>query len=266
MERIRRGTHLRRDAGAGVVVVIGAMLLRLSLTNTYQRYVRVSSRPELIVAGVVLVALGVVDLVRSHRRPGGGGHAADDRAADDHAADDHAAAAGRSGAHPEHGSGHNHVPATAILLLAPIVAVFLVTPPSLGAYAAARSARVVRSQLQPPTYLPAPVNGAVDLTVSDFTDRASYGQDLTVGRYRLVGFVMPPGGTDQAAFLLTRMRIACCAADAQTAQVPVVGTADVPREGTWVEVVGSEVIGDTGVPQLQVFEMRRITSPPDPYE
>jgi uncharacterized repeat protein (TIGR03943 family) len=253
-----KGGVLRRDAGAGLAVVIGAMLLRLSLSDIYQRYVKVSSRWELISAGAVLIALGAIDLLRGRRS--GRQHGASGR---DHrgAPADH----DHRGVSADHDHSA-HVPAAAVLLLLPVVAVFLVAPPSLGTYAAARAARVARSDLRPATSLPPAVDGAVPLTIGDFDDRASFGQDLTVGRYRLIGFVMPSTAADQASFALTRMRISCCAADAQMVAVPVVGVGSVPKTGTWVEVIGSEVIGPTGGPQIEAFEMRRVASPSDPYE
>ena len=142
---------------------------------------------------------------------------------------------------------------------------FLVTPPSLGAYAARRTAVRVRSELTAAGDLPAPVRGAIPLTVTDFSDRVGYGQDLRSGRYRLVGFVVPSKDPD-ASFDLTRMKIACCAADATTVQVPVVGIGDPPAEGTWLEVEGSEVVSEAGVPHLAVETYREVADPAEPYE
>jgi hypothetical protein len=91
-------------AGGTITVLIGAVLLRLTLGDTYQRYVREGMGTWLLVAGVALVALGAVTLVRALR----------------HSGHDH-----------EHGVG------VGWLLLAPIAALLLVAPPTLGSYGSA---------------------------------------------------------------------------------------------------------------------------------
>ena len=54
-------------------MLVGVVLLRLTLSGTYERYVRVGMRPWLITAGIVVLLLGAVTLVRAlrtgHDRP-----------------------------------------------------------------------------------------------------------------------------------------------------------------------------------------------------
>lgn len=243
---------VRDDAGGAIAIALGAVLERLALlSSTYQRYVRRSSRDYIIAAGAALITLGVLGIVRARaeRRC----HPVHTHVDDGHGnADD--------------GHGHAGVPGAAVLLLAPIVAVFCVAPPALGPYAASRAqTAVLRSHLTAATGLPPPVDGAVTLKVSDFIGRVDVGQNLAVGRYRLSGFVMPDPRAHNGEFSLTRLQIVCCAADAQTMQVPVAGISDIPAEGTWVTVVGSEIIIN-GYPELQAISMQRLNAPTDPYE
>lgn len=240
--RLPGGLSLRRDGGSALVIVVGAMLLRLALTSTYQRYVKPSYRPELLAAALVLIALGVLGLARSLRSASARVEPAD--------AGDH-----------EHAG---HTPAVALLLLLPVVAVFLVTPPPLGVYAAERSKRV-SDQLHPPAALPPAVDGAVPLSVAELVDRVSVGQDLTSGTYRLRGFVTSTPGGEDAAYHLTRLQIVCCAADAQSVSIAVVGDAGSHLAGDWLEVTGSEVVRDDGTPALQVQSVTGIPEPNDPY-
>jgi hypothetical protein len=100
-------------AGGTITALAGTVLLRLTLTGTYTRYVRPGMGVWLGVAGVLLVALGAVTLVRALRH----GHSVD--------------------AH-----GHRGSPAVGWLLLAPIAALLLVAPPTLGSYGVDRGAAV----------------------------------------------------------------------------------------------------------------------------
>jgi uncharacterized protein DUF1980 len=88
-------------AGGTISLLVGAVLLRLTLTGTYRRYVRVEMGPWLVVAGAVVVVLGLVTLARAIRR---------DRFVDAH-------------------GHHREVDRVGWLLLAPIAALLLVAPP-----------------------------------------------------------------------------------------------------------------------------------------
>jgi hypothetical protein len=54
-------------AGGTITVLAGAVLLRLTVTGTYTRYVRAGMGPWLVVAAVVLIVLGAVTVVRALR-------------------------------------------------------------------------------------------------------------------------------------------------------------------------------------------------------
>jgi hypothetical protein len=102
--------------GGTITVLVGTVLLRLTITGTYRRYVRVGMGSWLAVAGVALVVLGTVVVVRVLR---------DGAGSDDH------------GLHREEGHGR-----VGWLLLAPIAALLLVAPPTLGSYGVDRAAAV----------------------------------------------------------------------------------------------------------------------------
>ena len=108
-------------AGGTITLLIGTVLLRLTVTGTYRRYVRVGMGPWLAVAGCALVLLGVLTLVRVIRRD-------------------------RLDADPIHDHGAGGV---GWLLLAPIAALLLVAPPTLGA-SASNAARRSTSARAPP--------------------------------------------------------------------------------------------------------------------
>ena len=61
-ERPRRLVAAVTAAGGAISLLVGTVLLRLTLTGTYQRYVREEMGPFLAVAGVVIIVLGLVTL------------------------------------------------------------------------------------------------------------------------------------------------------------------------------------------------------------
>ena len=54
-------------AGGTISLLVGIVLLRLTVTGVYARYVRVGLAPWLLVAGVAVTALGLVTVVRAIR-------------------------------------------------------------------------------------------------------------------------------------------------------------------------------------------------------
>ncbi len=103
-------------AGGTISLIVGAAMLRLALTHTYQRYVRVEMGPFLALAGAAVIVLGLLTLVyvlRQGRQP----------ATHDHDHDDERVGVGW-------------------LLLAPIAALLLVAPPTLGSYGIDRGGTV----------------------------------------------------------------------------------------------------------------------------
>jgi uncharacterized repeat protein (TIGR03943 family) len=223
-------------------MLVGAVLLRLTFTDTYRRYVRPEMGRWLTIAGVAVIVLGLVTLVRALR------HGAADAAALDHDHDHH-----------HHGIG------VGWLLLAPIAALLLVAPPTLGSYGVNHGARVdVRAGAPvfdrlPRTAAPRP------MTLLEFSQRAfdHDGASFNGASVQLTGFV---AGAEPGGFRLARYQIACCAADALPVVVRVVGTAggSAPRD-QWVVVTGTFKRGGD-VPELAPTSVAEIPAPNDPYE
>lgn len=222
---------MTRATQAIVVTLLGAVLLRLALFGGYLDYVRSWTRIPLLVCGVLMVASS---LRLALRRP---------RDAD----------AGR--------------PRIAWLLLMPILVVFVVHPPELGAYVAERQtdAPPARTALK----LEKPMPGtAMRLGIFEFTETAAYSPDsLRDTQVDMVGFV---SYDSDHHWYITRLSITCCAADAVSSRVRVVGMAAPPRN-TWIELIGQWV--DTGdakaaatKPQVYALSLTRIPQPANPYE
>jgi uncharacterized repeat protein (TIGR03943 family) len=226
-------------AGGTITLLVGAVLLRLTLTDTYRRYVRPELGPWLLLAGCAVIVVGLVTLVWALR------HGQED----DPNAHDH-----------EHGVGPGW------LLLAPIAALLLVAPPTLGAYGVDRAANVdIRSGTA--IFDPLRRNGPpVPMGLTEFSQRAFEhdGASFNGATVQLTGFAAE---ADNGGFRLARYQIACCAADAAPVVVGVVGTiGDPPAPDQWVTVTGKFQPGDTELPRLRATSVAEISAPEDPYE
>jgi uncharacterized repeat protein (TIGR03943 family) len=226
-------------AGGLISLLVGTVLLRLVLTGTYGRYVRLGMGPLLAVAGVAVVVLGLVTLLRALRHP--------------HPPDAHK--------HHRHGGGDR----VGWLLLAPIAALLLVAPPTLGSYGVGRGAKVdIRAG---GAVLDPLVAGAepTRMTLLEFGQRAfdRDGASFDGAAVRLTGFV---AGAEEGGFRLARYQIACCAADAAPVVVRVVGSRRVPARDRWVTVTGVFRPGGVEVPELAATNVVEIPAPDDPYE
>ncbi len=222
-----------------LLVLLGGVTLRVSLGEGYLAYVQAGFRPLLVAAGAVVLAVGVVGVLRA--RPG---------------ADD---------GHPG--------PPVAWLLLAPVAVLLVVAPGPLGAWTAQRQAAPVAAPREgTPLGLGAddPGESHRTLTLSGYAIRTQQADTSPLaGRdIRLVGFLSPREG---GGWYLTRIRIACCAADASAVRVvldgDVTGSAD-----QWVEVVGRYVPSlphpTDGYPEpaLAPGVVRPVPAPADGYE
>jgi uncharacterized repeat protein (TIGR03943 family) len=224
-------------AGGTISLLVGAVLLRLTVTDTYRRYVRPEMGFWLAIAGIAVIALGVVTLLWSLRTSG-----------DDHEHDD------------EHGVG------VGWLLLAPIAALLLVAPPTLGSYGVSRAATVkIRSGKG--AFQPLPESATPrQMTLTEFSQRAYErdGASFNGRPVELTGFV---ASSARGRFELARYQIACCAADASPVVVRVVGTSgDPPPRDQWVRVTGTFRAGGDGVPELASTSLAEVPAPNDPYE
>ena len=225
-------------AGGAISLLVGAVLLRLTVTGTYRRYVRVEMGPWLAIAGFVVVVLGLVTLIRAIRH---------DRVADAHG---HEPGGDRAG----------------WLLLAPIAALLLVAPPTLGSYGVERAATIDISAGAPVfDRLPAEAS-PVTMTLLEYGQRAFErdGASFNGVSVRLMGFA---AGADGEGFHLARYQIACCAADAVPVVVRVVGVqGGLPPRDQWVLVTGRFELGSGDLPLLAATTVTPIPPPDEPYE
>lgn len=230
------------ELGAGLTILVGLVLLRLAASGLYLRFLRPAMLVPLVLSGVLFAVLGLVSILRTWR-----GDKAEPVAADD-------------------GHGHGHgPPRVALLLLLPVLAVFLVTPASLGAFAADRVTRFTTMYEGSPPSLQVGPDGVAEITIADYTGRLGTSQPGLDAPLRMTGFVSLESDLP-GAFVLNRFAIACCAADARVASVAVLGAADVPEQGEWVTVVGAPDPTRPGEPALLATALTRVSEPSDPYQ
>jgi len=222
-------------------MLVGAVVLRLTLTDTYRRYVQPAMGKWLLVAGIALILLGLVTLINALRN-----------------------------IEPEEAHGHDHEHSHSVgvgwLLLAPIAALLLVAPPTLGAYGVRRAGSVTikpgKAVFEPLPRKEAPVQ----MTLLEYIERAfeHNGASFHGVPVKLTGFV---AGSEAGGFRLARYQIACCAADATPVVLDVVGTSGTaPSDDQWVTVTGTFQRGGGDLPRLAATSVAEIPAPEDPYE
>jgi uncharacterized repeat protein (TIGR03943 family) len=237
---------MRRETQNILLVLLGGALLKISFTGTYLRYVKPSHQWLLIAGGIVMILLAAVSIIREIR-----------------------------GARDTDGHGHVHSARSAWLLVLPVLAVFLIGPPSLGSDSVARADG--NAQAAPSTegegseLFPAlPKGDPIVLQLSDFSARAAWdkGHSLDNRKARLVGFVVQEGDDTYVA----RLAIACCAADAFPVKIKLLGKElSSLQDDSWIEVdvtlrPGSATRANEYVPAVTTHSVRRIAQPEDPYE
>ncbi|GLZ53981.1 TIGR03943 family protein [Actinomycetospora sp. NBRC 106378] len=242
---------MTREVRNALLVFVGAVLVLIVADGTVLHYVRPGMAPLVAAAGVVVIALALLDVARDlRRRP---------EPADGHD-DDH-----------DHGSGRSAWP-----LLVPVLVVLLAAPPSLGSdavdLAGSRTVAVGRAPEEPLPPREAPAVPVVDLVARAAATPdggALAGRDVTV-----TGFVVPARdgrGTD-----LARLVISCCAADASPVRVHVddpAGLVGAPGTGgdRWVSarvrlVPGTATRGTGFVPTVTVLDAAEVREPTPAYE
>jgi uncharacterized repeat protein (TIGR03943 family) len=241
-----------RRIQAALLLTVAAMALHLGRGDAALAYVKPGLRPLLLASGVLLLVLGAAAVSWRGRDPG----------------------AARSGERP---GRQPHGPRVAWLLVLPPLALVLVAPPALGAFAASRQSlqppRVARTE-QPPAGasqalfppLAPPVDGAVPMSIGEYLLRdLEEPRSLAGARIRLLGFATPDRGGD--GYLLTRFAISCCAADATALRVAILGDR-VPRApDTWLEVEGWwRRRAAAEAPQFLAASARVVAPPSEPYE
>lgn len=154
----------------------------------------------------------------------------------------------------------------------PVMAIFLVAPPALGADTVARSAAVAAPQHPAVRFSPLPAGPAPALSMNDFVTRAVWDEEGTLNgrQVRLTGFVVHDAGN---ATYLGRLVIACCAADARPVKVRLEGQPGLSEltQDSWFEVRGQLVPGSAKpgtsyTPTLTVTALHPVPVPTKPYE
>jgi uncharacterized repeat protein (TIGR03943 family) len=220
--------------GGTLIALVGAVVLRLTLSGDYLRFVQSGMRPWLLLAGAALALLGLVTVGRALRE----GESADE---------------------------HDQ-PREGWLILAPIAALLLIAPPALGSYGVDR-ASPVRITAHGADFPPLPGGGPVPMTLLEYGERAfdRGGRTLRGATVELTGFVAT--GSTGDSFRLARYQIACCAADAAAAVVRVTAVSGAaPPQDQWVTVTGHYHAPDGDTPELTALTVRPIPPPEDPYE
>jgi uncharacterized repeat protein (TIGR03943 family) len=245
---------VRRTFQTLLLLLTGAGVLRVSLfSDIALRYVKEGLQPILVASGIILCAVGLISARRDGLRLLKGRQ-------EHHGS--HSEAALQSG----HGHDHSHGPRIAWLLLPPALALLLFAPPALGSYTATRDNPKIVEDYE--RFEPLPAHDPAPLSLTEFIARAQQDDKQSLkGRTVLMqGFVTP--GKD-GTWDLTRLLVACCAADAQSLTVTMHG-AKAPAADTWVKVTGSwHPRGTLGTSSadlaLDVATIERIPEPPVPY-
>jgi uncharacterized repeat protein (TIGR03943 family) len=226
-------------AGGTISMLVGAVVLRLTFTDTYRRYVQPTMGKWLLVAGIAVILLGLVTLINALRNP-------EPSEAHDH--------------------DHSHSVGVGWLLLAPIAALLLVAPPTLGAYGVNRAGTIKVSPGKAFFKPLKPADAPVEMTLLEYIERAleHNGASFHKVPVKLTGFV---AGAEAGGFRLARYQIACCAADATPVDVDIVGTSGPPAgDDQWVTVTGTFQPGGGELPRLAATSIVEIPAPNDPYE
>ncbi|MGL5865622.1 MAG: TIGR03943 family putative permease subunit [Dermatophilaceae bacterium] len=241
---------MKRATQNGVILVVGVTSATAAINGLFLNFVKPALRIPLIVAAVLLVALGLYGFLVEERR----------RQARPPAAGD-ADPAGQHG----HGS---RGPRVGWLLVIPFLMLGVVVPPPLGSYAAQQDDGIV-TEANVEDFGPMPAGNPAVLGLGEYSARAlSDPASLTGRSVRLTGFSSPGDG---GRWVLTRMALNCCAADGFAIKVAV---QNAPEVGTdeWVEVTGSfdanaqRVAGADSLPVFVVDDLRRVGVPENPYE
>jgi uncharacterized repeat protein (TIGR03943 family) len=228
---------VNRTAQAVLLFLVGGVLIHAGSTDLFLRYVKAGLRPLLLVAGVVLVAAAVATVWYAWRRSRRDGH---------------------------------REPWISWLLVLPVFALVLAAPPALGAYSAMRTG----TALAPPfAFRDLPAGNPVQLTVTDYADRAvfDHGQSLGGRTVTITGFV---AFDDSGTPYLVRMVLNCCAADAQPVKVGLDGQIPpVLQPDSWLEVTGAytaeqikDPVNGGAIPFIDVKDARPVGVPAEPYE
>ena len=232
---------MRPSTAHVVLLLVGLSTGVMVVKGSYLNYVRPALLPWLILAGVVLVVLGLAGIVGDLRGAASGEH------------------------------GHAHQTWLTWLLLIPIALVAFVVPPPLDARGTNPPPAMV-SAPAPRPFPALPDGPAPEVSLPETVLRAAAdsGHSLDGRTITLTGFtVARAGGVD-----LGRVVIVCCAADAQLARVHLTGPGAAAVAGqpddTWMRVQGTIQPGsshpdDGFVPTMVVSDAVRVDKPKNAY-
>lgn len=258
---------MNRATQSVVLVALGAMLLRLSVSSAYLSYVKEWIRFPLLVSGGVLVVLAMA-CTWWHDESPEGAPAMVTTASQPQDADVDAEES--STAHP--------ASRAAWLLLLPIFVVFVIGPPALGSFVADRQGNRAQARLSskdkarieaPASDAPSGPRRPVPMRIFEFVGGSQYdfGRSVRGRPVTLVGFV---SGKPQHWYV-SRISISCCAADATAYSVHVVGQPQ-PAKDSWVRVTGVWIDPDHMADPLsedtdiQASQVQAVPRPKNTYE
>ena len=236
---------MRRETQNILLILLGGALLKLSFTDMYLRYVKAGLQPLLIAAGATMILLALIAIARDLK-------------------------AGAK--EPEPHDGHEHKSSRSPwMLLLPVLAVFLISPPALGADTVNRSDRNAAQESKSVNGFAAlPEGEVIPLTLGEFVTRTAWDDSGSLDNrtVKLTGFVVRKNDFTYVA----RLAISCCAADASPIKVRMTGTGfETMATDQWVEVTGRVVPGSATketayVPTFTVSAINPVATPADTYE
>ncbi|SEQ62012.1 TIGR03943 family protein [Lentzea xinjiangensis] len=234
---------MRRETQNILLILLGGALLKISFSGLYLRYVQKGLLPLLIAAGAIMIGLALFAIVRDIRR----GQAVDDG----------------------HGHGHAHSSRSTWLMLLPVMAVFLISPPALGGDVVNSAADTNQTQRSRNLLGELPSGDVIPLSMTEFVTRTAWDESGTLDgrRVRLTGFLLRAEGDTFVA----RLAISCCAADARPLKVRLTGDVPALPDEQWVEVTGQVVPKSASeknswVPSFTVESFTPVAEPVEPYE
>ncbi|MEU0883272.1 TIGR03943 family protein [Lentzea sp. NPDC005914] len=241
---------MRRETQNILLVLLGGALLKISFSGLYLRYVQKGLLPLLIAAGTIMIVLALFAIIRDIRR----GQAVSEAGSDSDSGHDHS---------------HSHSSRSTWLMLLPVLAVFLISPPALGGDVVSSSADTNQTQRSRNLLGNLPSGDVIPLSMTEFVTRTAWDESGTLDgrRVKLTGFLTRADGNTFVA----RLAISCCAADARPLKVRLTG--DVPSlpDEQWVEVSGKVVPKSANeknswVPSFTVESSTSVAEPVEPYE
>jgi hypothetical protein len=159
-----------------LLVLLGSTAVRLVVLGEHVRFVKPSLGPFLLLVGVALVVIGLLGELRPAREQ---------------------VAVAEGSVHEEGDSHGHHLPRIALLLLLPVLTVYVVGPPPLGAYAASRTPSRIPAEIASdaePSRCRRPARTACARRASSTTPRGpttAPSPSYEGEQVRLTGFVTP---------------------------------------------------------------------------